>query len=66
MQLKKQIRKTTFYMMMLSLLMLILATLSYQETTERYRICHYEALGSEYVITVRLTDTCPLVIEVEV
>ena len=45
-------------------LLAIIATLSWQETSGNYRICHYNAMGSEYVITMRVTDTCELTIEV--
>jgi hypothetical protein len=52
-------------MSILLFMVLITANLVGQETSESTRICYYDALGTEYVMTVRITQACPLIIEVD-
>ncbi len=36
----------------------------YESVRGRYRVCHYDVLGSHYALTIKSSEECPLFIEV--
>jgi hypothetical protein len=50
---------------MISLIMSMSLFLSGQEVAGRWRFCYYQDAGTRYIVTIPVTELCPLEVDLE-